>query len=383
MAKKYNIGIIGYGGFGKFLHHWWDKLDGVNVVAVADGGHHSNIDYGNVKHYTNWEELINDDEIDIVSIATPPSLHVEMACAAMHNNKHVLLEKPVALSKDGAEQIIRTQQETGMVVMVDHMLRYNPVVKALVQLSKDETFGKLRHVVVSNYAQDESLPAEHWFWDKVLSGGIFVEHAVHFFDIVNALTNQKFIKVQGFTHNRNEQQQDQVSATVLYDDGLIASHYHSFAGPGFFEKTTIQLMYDLAKIEVEGWMPMKGKIKVLIKSEDIEKLDIIPGLKTESITDVSNLTDVSRPEGWGDSITETKNTIRCGGINYNADKMVSGVFEIPQSKSEVYGTCLQEILSDLIIKIENRDHKTAVTVENAYEALKIALLADKSASEDI
>lgn len=380
--KQYKIGIIGYGGFGEFLHHWWNKLDGVTVVAISG----SNLDHSEdeeVVRYENWQDLLDNDEIDIVSVATPPSLHVEMACAAMRSNKHVLLEKPVALSNEGVEELLKTQQETGKVITVNHMLRYDPVVKALLQLSKQETFGKLRHAVVSNYAQDESLPAEHWFWDKAIAGGIFVEHGVHFFDIVNALTSQKVVKVSGCSHNRNEQQEDQVAATVLYDDGLIASHYHSFSGPGFFEQTTIRLTYDLARIEVEGWIPMSGNFKALVKNSDKEKLNVLPGLIIDTTTPIANLTDVSRPEGWGENASiEGENTsVRCGGIEYAVDDLVSGTFKLSQTKSEIYGACVQEILLDIIAKIENPDHVLSVTVQDAHQSLKIALLADQFAKE--
>ncbi len=376
--KTYNIGIIGYGGFGRFLHYWWNKLEGVNVIAVSDRSHEDGEADG-MKYYKNWEDLIENENIDIVSIATPPSLHVEVACAAMRKNKHVLLEKPIAVTNEGAEEILRTQQETGMVLTIDHMLRYNPIIKALIQLSRQEAFGKLRHVVVSNYAQDEGLPQSHWFWDKSISGGIFIEHGVHFFDIVNSLTTQKVTKVYGCAHNRNELQQDQVSATVLFDEGLIASHYHSFSGPGFFEQTTIRLTYDLARIEIEGWMPMKGTITALVNKANPDKLDIIPHLKIESAKPINEVNDVSRPEGWGSTITETGHTVHCAGIAYTVDEMVTATFEIPQTKSEVYGSCLQHILTDVIKKIDDGSHKLRITAENASEALRIAILADRSA----
>lgn len=379
MNKRYNIGIIGYGGFGRFLHHWWDKMENVNVLAISD--HRDYVGRSGLKHYKSYADLIADDEIDIISIATPPSLHVDVACAAMRHGKHVLLEKPIAITEEGAEQILRTQRETGMVMTIDHMLRYNPIVKALKELSLNETFGKLRHVSVNNYAQDEGLPKEHWFWDKEISGGIFIEHGVHFFDIVNSLTTQTVTKVTGVTHNRNAQQEDQVSATVLYDGGLIANHYHAFSGPGFFEQTTIRLTYDLARIEVEGWVPMKGTIKALVSKDSREKLNIIPHLEIRQVTPLNDVADVSRPEGWGDSQEEeNKNTIHAGGIAYNVDEMVGATFELPYTKSEVYGKCLQDIITDIIAKIENPPHKLTITAEDAVEALKTAVRADKDSN---
>jgi predicted dehydrogenase len=378
--KTYKVGIIGYGGFGKFLHYWWAKLENVEVVAIAD----TNIQGENIedlKAYRDWRDLVNDPEIDIISIVTPPALHVEMACAAMKANKHVLLEKPVAITEDGARQILETQKETGMVITVDHMIRYNPVIQSFMQLGKSGSFGKLRHVVVNNYAQDAALPANHWFWKEELSGGIFIEHGVHFFDIVNALSGQHYSKVYGCSHQRNNSQRDQVAAIVLYNEGLIANYYHAFSGPGFFEQTTIHLAYDLARVEIEGWMPMKGTIKALVSAETKEKLKKIPGWNLTKADSLNDIRDVSRPEGWGsssDTPTPTDNgEVFAGGIGYQVDELVSGTFEIQQTKGQVYGKCLQSIISDMIEKIENKDHVLTISIENAIEGLKIAILASK------
>ncbi len=373
--KKYRLGIIGYGGFGKFLHHWWSKLEEVEIVAISDFNLlEEKIE--NCSFYQDWNDLINSDEIDIVSIVTPPVFHVEMACAAMKANKHVLLEKPIALTNEGAQEIIQVQKETGKSITVDHMLRYNPIIKAFANISKNESFGQLRHVEVSNYAQDNSLSSDHWFWNKQFSGGIFIEHGVHFFDLINALTSQKYKVVYGCSHKRNEQQEDQVSAVILYDQGLIASHYHSFSGPGFFEKTTIRLIFDLAKVEIEGWIPLNGKIEVLVNESTKGQLSTIPGWKMERNDLIENLEDISRPDGWGEDFEIIKESkIFCSGIAYNVNEKISGIFEIAKSKSQVYGECLQSILLDLISKIEDKDHTMNVSIEDAQLSLEIAILA--------
>jgi len=375
--KKYKIGIIGYGGFGKFLHHWWSKLDNVEVVAVADHGHHAK-ETEKLKIYASWRDLIQDPEIEIVSIVTPPALHAEMACAAMKAGKHVLLEKPVAITRESAREILDTQKQTGMVITVDHMIRYNPIIGLFKKFGQDGTLGKLRHVVVNNYAQDAALPAEHWFWDEALSGGILVEHGVHFFDIVNALSGQHFTNVFGSSDRRNESQRDRVSALVHYDDGLIASYYHAFSGPGLFEQTTIQLAYDMARVEIEGWMPLKGKIKALVNSDIKSQLQDLPGWEMTTSEALDAPSDDSRPEGWGDSDTAgtvNKSETRVGGKAYDVDEMISATFEIPQSKGEVYGKCVQSIVLDMIQKIENSDHQLTITVEDAVIALETAILA--------
>ncbi|MDQ0966688.1 putative dehydrogenase [Flavobacterium sp. W4I14] len=375
--KKYKVGIIGYGGFGKFLHYWWEKLPNVEIVAIADP--HKNFQSEeNFVVYRDWKELIQDKNIDIVSIVTPPNLHTEMACAAMKAGKHVLLEKPVAISEEGAREIIETQKQTGRVITVDHMIRYNPIIQNLIKLGQAGTFGKLRHVVVNNYAQDEALPQDHWFWKTEMSGGIFVEHGVHFFDIVNAIGNQEYIEVYGCTDSRNENQRDRMAAMVLYNEGLIASYYHAFSGPGLFEQTTIHLAYDLARIEIEGWMPMKGTVKALVNGQGKVQLENLPGWTITELGELNTLRDVSRPEGWGSEDLSAENqAVKAGGITYRVDEMLSGNFEIHQTKGEVYGKCVQSILSDVIQKIENKDHKLTITIEDAFESLKTAILASQ------
>jgi hypothetical protein len=208
-----------------------------------------------------------------------------------------------------------------------------------------------------------------------------VEHGVHFFDIINALGGQHYTEVDGCWDNRNELQRDRVAAMVKYDKGLIASFYHAFSGPGFFEQTTINLAYDLARIEIEGWIPMKGKLNALVNKRSIELFNALPGWKETETKPFENVKDVSRPEGWGSTGQEAVSTMEsvfAGGISYKADTMISGSFEIPSTKAEVYGSSVQLIMLDLIKKIENRDHKLVITLEDACEALKIAVLASRN-----
>jgi len=375
--KKYKVGLIGYGGFGKFLHHWWGKLDQIEVVAVADPA--GNLE-GNATFtlYDKWEDLLKDPQIDIVSIVTPPALHADVACAAMRAGKHVLLEKPAALTLEDAERILQVQTETKRVITVDHMIRYNPIINDIITMGKTGALGKLRHAAVHNYAQDDSLPPEHWFWDEKISGGIMVEHGVHFFDIISVLSGQKYTEVYGCSNMRNEKQRDRMAAMVVYNEGLIAEYYHAFSGPGYFEKTTIQLAYDLARFEIEGWMPMKGTVKALVTAKSREAFANLPGWNEISADVIGRGNDESRPEGWGaDGKKQSLKSgiVKVGGIPYHADHTITGAFEIPQTKGEVYGKCVQEIILDIISKIEDRDHKLKIIIDDAVEALKTALLA--------
>ncbi|RYZ32821.1 MAG: Gfo/Idh/MocA family oxidoreductase, partial [Sphingobacteriales bacterium] len=315
----------------------------------------------------------------IVSIVTPPGLHAEMACAAMEAGKHVLLEKPVALDMESAKRIRETQARTGKVITVNHMIRYNPIIRTLADIGQSGNLGKLRHVTVNNYAQDEGLAQTHWFWNRDVSGGIFIEHGVHFFDIVNALAGETANEVFGSATHRNDVQQDRVAALVKYDNGLIANYYHAFSGPGLFEKTTIQLAYDLARVEIEGWMPLKGKVDAMVNTASLEQLSELPGWSVTATQSLTETSDDSRPEGWGEEepTTETARAVRCNGVEFDVQQRVMANFELPQTKGQVYGLCVQEILQDVIMKIENPAHNLTITLEDAVAALDTAVKASR------
>jgi len=383
--RIYKIGIIGYGGFGQFLRHSWESLDHVCVTAVADEIASRNP--GDIKFYNRWEDLIQDGELDIVSIATPPNTHAPMARAAMRAGRNVLVEKPMATTVEAAWEMLAVRDRSHRVATVNYMLRFDPLVELLGRLTAKGIWGQLRHVDVQNYAQDEGLPPSHWFWDHEVSGGILIEHAVHFIDLVHSLTSQKVKTVKGMVHNRNPLQEDRVLATVHYENGLIATHYHAFSRPGYFENTSIRLVYDLAQIDLEGWIPMNGRIRALVNAQSAEHLVQLPNFKIEQLVDVDKVADVSRVEGWGLVSTHPeeadRRNIRSGGIEYQVDQLLVGRFDLGHSKQHIYTECVKAMISDIIMKIENPGHQLRVTLEDGLSSLDVACRATESGRHEL
>src|SRR5258708_22501531 len=110
-------------------------------------------------------------------------LHVPQVLAALEAGKHVICEKPLAMTVAEADTLIAMARKRDRVLVANLMQRYNPLFDAIKHLIQDQVLGELLHGYFENYASDENLPPEHWFWDRSKSGGIFVEHGVHFFDM--------------------------------------------------------------------------------------------------------------------------------------------------------------------------------------------------------
>ncbi len=384
--RIFKIGIIGYGGFGKFLHNAWQSLENVRVVAIADKNAGMMPSQDGIKTFTDWREMLQEKDIHAVAIVTEPATHEAIATACMEAGKHVLIEKPLAITLSAAEKILQTRNRTNTVAAIDFIMRFNPLLQSIQALTQQEIFGKLRRADVENYAQDEQLPPEHWFWHPERSGGILIEHAVHFIDLVHFLWPAKLLAVNGLKHDRNPQQEDQIMANALYEGGLIATHYHSFARPGFFETTQIKLAYDLADIELKGWIPLGGTVKALVNPQTKQTLLDSPFFKLDNATPIENASDESRPEGWGISENKgnsSRQSVRSGGISYEVNEIVKGRFQLGQSKQDVYADCVRASLLDVLKKIEVPSHSLSASLETGMASLEVAVRATDSARKPI
>ncbi len=357
------VGIAGYGGFARLLHTAWNELEGVEVVAAAT----LRAPPEGVRVYEHWDGLVHDEAVDLVAIATPPNLHAAVAEAAMEAGKHVLIEKSVATAIADAHRLLATRDRTGRVATVDFMMRFTPIAEALARWKDEKPFGRLRRVVIENHALDESLPAEHWFWDPAQSGGILVEHAVHFFDLIASLTDAQPARVDGWSHSRSSGLKDRMMATVCYDDGLAATQYHTFSRPGFFERTTIRLWFDLAEVEMLGWFPLQGKIYALTNAATESALAMLPHFtETER-----------RPVGGKGEALPTQ--VKISGEPFAISDEVEGSFDVRTPKMEVYADAVRGLLDDMRRAIAEPEHGLRVPLEAGVEALRLALEASREA----
>lgn len=377
-SVKLRIGIAGFGGFGQFLRQSWSGLDEAEVVAVADPN--PNVHAPGLTSYRDWRALLIDPGVDLISVATPPAMHADAACEALAAGKHVLVEKPLATTLADARRIIDAQASSGRVAAVNYMLRFNPIVETLQRWARAGTFGRLRHVSVENYAQDESLPPSHWFWDHALSGGILVEHAVHFIDMVHASGASAPTWVDGIALQREDGLIDRMGFTARYPGDLVVTQMHDFSRPGIFESTDLRFVFDLAQVEVNGWIPLRGRISALASPASIAELEHFPGAATLHRTPISKAADDSRPAGWGGDVRRPRD-IRSGGRPYAVDQHVRLDFELATDKSATYADCLRAMMRDLAGAVADPDRQPRVALSDGLRSLEVALRATGDAIE--
>lgn len=158
--------------------------------------------HGVPKWYDDGQALIDDNEVDVVYIATPPSTHLKYALASAAAGKPCLVEKPMAMNADECEQMVHAFREKGLPLWVAFYRRALPRFQKVRDLLKEGSIGKLTSVDFVEYSKlADGEEAEWWRYDPVIAGaGKFVDLGSHGFDILDYLVGP-VSEVVGFSIN--------------------------------------------------------------------------------------------------------------------------------------------------------------------------------------
>jgi len=182
------VGILGSGFMGGTHARAYAKMKGVEVAAVSsrrlDKAQRLAREVG-ARATTDDMAIVEDPSIDAISNTLPTHLHAEYTIAALKAGKHVLLEKPFALTASGCDGMIAAQRESGKVLLVAHVLRFWGEYVSLVEFVQSGKLGRPLSAVATRLSQ---LPGwADWFLNPDWSGGAVLDLCVHDFDVLNWL----------------------------------------------------------------------------------------------------------------------------------------------------------------------------------------------------
>ncbi|MDQ2739704.1 MAG: Gfo/Idh/MocA family oxidoreductase [Actinomycetota bacterium] len=345
------LGIIGAGGFAQFVASATSELSEVTIVAVTDldaGRAGQMADAFGADALTNPAALLGDDRVHAVVITTPPSTHARLSLQALAGGRHVFCEKPVALAESDADEVRKAVLASQRTFVVDHVLRYNPVLAALRRLQDADLLGAVHRLAFENDASDEDLPAEHWFWDDKVSGGILLEHGVHFFDAAAMLIGAPALQVQAMGSTRTDGRTDTVVCTVAHAGGALATYSHGFSHAHRAERQLLRLDAGLAEARVHGWIPLRAELDVW--TDRVDAFEELPA----HAADILVVPGV-RPSGREHiAVTVDRNAApaaatRARGAQHCAPHHVSVCIDLggPDAKQAVYRESVRAALLDL------------------------------------
>ncbi len=355
--KPLGLGLVGCGAFGLFCLDSYSRMDSIRPVAVADTREQVANDFGRdfgLKAFNDPAEMIKLDEVDIVHIATPPSSHFDLVLQAVRAGKHVLCEKPLAMNVAQADEMLSAARENNKIVPVNFVLRYNAVTNAVKAVIDSGVMGQVLSGRLTNCAADSNLHADHWFWDKNVSGGIFIEHGVHFFDLYRYWLGDAEM-ISAHTETRpGSTQEDRVMCTFRHECGAVVNHYHGFDQISHMDRTNHRLVCEMGDIWVDGWIPLYITIDAVVDNEGAEKL--------AACCPDADITVI-------EEFDSEKRRVMGRGKMHFVTKRVRIHFCPEADKQAVYAKSVASLMADQIEYIKNPDHKRVVTETNGRMAV--------------
>ncbi len=368
--KQVGIGLIGAGGgFGGFIATALRDVPRGKLVAIADVNRQAldeaRLHLGAERAYAAAHELIADDQVQLVIVATPPFTQFAIAHAVLDQGKVLFLEKPGAMHIAQLDDLVHLQQIRRIPATIDFVMRWNPLLDVVREVRRAGWIGALRSVQFTNYAQDESLPAGHWFWDHSKSGGIWIEHCVHFFDLYGELADSAPAHITATSTLRLEGASegivDKVAGSVCHDNGVLCSYFHAFNRPKAMERQQAILGFDRGFITIHGWVV-----------DEVEITGWVDASSAHGLVALQHCTSVQRRRIDADMVR--------GDSRWHADEHVTVRFALPYDRNESYRRQVAAGLNDLLDSMADPAHRQRVTLTDSLRALAIACAMTGTAS---
>ncbi len=361
-------GLIGAGAFGQFCIEQYRQLEGLVPVALADK--HGHIAEQAASRFDmdicdSVEAMLGRDDIQLIHIATPPNTHADLAMRALEAGKHVLCEKPLAISADDAEQLVATAGVRERALAANLIMRYNPLCEAVKTIVDEGLLGQPLHGFFENYAKDEPLGPDHWFWNPAVSGGIFIEHGVHFFDLFEWWLGKGQVVAAQQSHRADSPIVDQVHATVRYGREVLVNFYHGFTQPTRLDRQQMRILFEHGSVTLTEWVPTHIAIEVFTEQAAAERIAaLLPDPHTHPI---AHYTD-------GDRV----------GISRHKPYSVDGFWHIAShagmDKPALYGHVLRALMQDQLQAIADINHSRRITEANGLRSVQTAARATELAA---
>lgn len=368
--KPLGIGLIGCGSFGLFCLDAFATMPQVRIVAVADQRPQAAEAAGDrfdAAAHKNVADLLASDDVDIVHVATPPASHHELVLAALNASKHVLCEKPLVMNTAQADEMLAAAEQAGKIVPVNFVMRHNAVAAAAGRILASGALGKPLAGRLTNCAFDTYMPPEHWFWDHSVSGGIFIEHGVHFFDLHSQWLGPAKVLSAHTEKREGSGIEDRVTCRVRHECGAVVSHYHGFDQIEPMDRADHRIICELGEVRVVGWIPMRLEVEAAVNDETQEQIQqCCDGCDIEVLRDLSD-----EPE-----------RLIGRGLRRDVSRIIHLTWQPHSDKSAVYAQSIRDLLADQIAYIRDASHQREVTERDGREALSIAESARKLAAGD-
>lgn len=303
------VGMIGCGGMGTThylsLKALSSRMD-FEVTALADCRKEfldkASACFPEANLYEYGMDLIEKEELDAVHICLPSYLHASHAAAAMERGMHVLVEKPVCLTREDAKLLLETERKTGVKVMVGQVVRFFDEYRYLKEIYDNKTFGNLKSMVMQRISGDVTWGFEDWFHDEKKSGSVVLDLHVHDLDFLRYMLGEPDtfeVKAAAFDSGMI----NQIITSYEFGNVFVTAEGMWEVSPAVPFRAGFRAYFDEAAVVYDGGR--KPSLSVYRKDGTVEVPEFCP--EYDEVSDAAGI-NISN---LGPYYTEIKSFIQC------------------------------------------------------------------------
>jgi UDP-N-acetyl-2-amino-2-deoxyglucuronate dehydrogenase len=234
--SRLKFGIVGCGRISyKHVEALINNQEEAKLVAVCDlieqralersRQYETSIEKAHVKVYTDYMKMLDNENIDVVVIATESGYHAKHAIDCLNKDTHVLIEKPIALSVQDADQIISLAKEKNKKVCVSHQNRFNAPIQKLRKALEEGRFGRIMNATARILwsRDDDYYKQAPWRGTKELDGGTLMNQCIHNIDLLLWMMGSEIERIHAETATflRNIEMEDFGAVLIRFKNGSV------------------------------------------------------------------------------------------------------------------------------------------------------------------
>lgn len=270
--KDIMIGIVGFGGMGNWHRESLETIEGIQLAGIYDIAEERTIfaKEKDIHTYNSLDELLADERIDLVLVATPNDYHKPIAIQAMKAGKNVISEKPVTLSSSDLQEMIDASEETGKFLTVHQNRRWDEDFLTMKKIYDEHRLGDI-YRIESRVHGSRGIPGD-WRQEKEHGGGMVLDWGVHLLDqMLMMLGDTKLKKVYATVTNiTNQLVDDGFTAHLCFENGI--EFLVEVGTSNFISLPRWYMIGQNGTAIIEDWS-LNGRI---VKASGLDEKDVVP-----------------------------------------------------------------------------------------------------------
>lgn len=311
------VGLVGVGGISHSHIDAWEKMDDANLIAMCDIRPERMEKFEDKHRYTDFDEMLANEEFDIIDICLPTYLHADFAIKAMEKGINVITEKPISLKEEDIDRVYKTAEKNNVKFMVAQVLRFWPEYELLKEIYDSKRYGKLLSGTMTRLGCYPRWSWDGWMMDEKRSGLVPFDLHIHDLDYMVYAFGKPTV-----AHKFRSKLPDQDFMSITYNFGdFFINTEASWYATSYPFTAEFRFQFEDAVVANENG-------KMIIYLRDDEKIDLSQDA-----------------EGDTGAINLPKSDAYANELNYFADCVVNNTPVEKMSPDEL--ECVLDIINNL------------------------------------